>query len=517
MRYQWNMSGSGNITVHSQDFVSPAGKKRNILSGGFVGTWYPAEKSVLEQQIRSKMEECVVPAERLQGSRPSAVILPHAGYDYSLGTAGYALKLLEGSHYKKVIILGPSHRVYLSGKLCVPSEGEAFAVPGGSVAMDQEGIAFLKKHSDFVLFDDQIHEAEHSVQVLLPMLQYVLGSSLKVLPVITGVLSHEEAVRAGKLIKSLLTEETLLVISSDFTHYGRAFGYVPFRENIAENLEKLDLGAFELLEKKDPEAFGSYIQRTGATICGEGPLRIMLSMLGASQKVEKLHYTTSSAESGDYSHCVSYLSGMVTGPWEGLSASMGEADDTVEDFLSAEDKKALLQMARGSIEYVFEHRKVPVVDLFREQAPESTKQHCGCFVTLTLDGVLRGCIGEIEPYRAVYQAVTARAVDAAFRDTRFRQLTPGELRDVRIEISVLTPPRKVSSYRCIRIGQHGMTLSLHGRSAVFLPQVAPEQNWTLEETLHFLSLKAGLSGDAWKDPEAQFSVFEAIVFHEDGC
>ena len=503
MSYQWN-SGTGyeSITVRSQDFAAA----RKVLGGGLAGAWYKAEKSLLDQEIRQKICHCPLP-ESLKGKRPACVILPHAGYDYSLDTAAYALKMLQDFRYERVIILGPSHRVYLPGKLCVPDSGEAFAVPGGNVAMDTEGIAYLKENSTLFTADDSIHEGEHSVQVLLPMLRSVLGESWKVLPVIAGVLSDEDACRAAEMLRPLLTEDTLLVVSSDFTHYGKAFHYTPFPENTAEKIALLDLGAFDLIAGKDPAAFGDYIKETGATICGEAPLRIMLSLLGKNQSVEKLHYTTSSAQSGDYSHCVSYLSAVVTGEWEMPSP---------EDFLLPEDKRSLLSMARKAIEFVFEHREAPRPDQFRDLAPESALRKCGCFVTLTLDGALRGCIGEIAPYRSLYEAVTARAVDAAFRDNRFRQLTPGELRDVRIEISVLTPPHPVSSFRQIRIGQHGMTLSLNGNSAVFLPQVAPEQGWTLEETLHYLSMKAGLPPDAWKDPRTRFSVFEAIVFHEDG-
>ena len=138
----------------------------------------------------------------------------------------------------------------------------------------------------------------------------------------------------------------------------------------------------------------------------------------------------------------------------------------------------------------------------------------GCFVTLKIGEDLRGCIGEIEPMRPLYQAVTGRAVDSAFRDPRFPQLTPEEFRRVEIEISALTPARPVNSWQEIEIGRHGMTITRNGRSAVFLPQVAPEQGWNLEQTLTYLSRKAGLPADAWRSPDARFTVFEAIVFKE---
>ena len=143
------------------------------------------------------------------------------------------------------------------------------------------------------------------------------------------------------------------------------------------------------------------------------------------------------------------------------------------------------------------------------------RKNMGAFVTLNLkqNHRLRGCIGEIQPFRPLWKAVLGRAVDAAFRDPRFLPLTAQEFANVEIEISALTPAVPVGGWRDIVIGRHGMTLSKNGHSAVFLPQVAPEQGWDIEETLTHLSMKAGLPPDAWREG-ASFTVFKAIVFHE---
>ena len=164
--------------------------------------------------------------------------------------------------------------------------------------------------------------------------------------------------------------------------------------------------------------------------------------------------------------------------------------------------------------YAFQNRKSPVPTHFSAQATEHMKQKAGCFVTLKIGDDLRGCIGEITPLRSLYQAVTARACDSAFRDPRFPQLTLGEFRTVEIEISALTPAKPINSWKEIEIGKHGMTITKDGHSAVFLPQVATEQGWTLEETLSHLSRKAGLMPDAYKAKDAVFTVFEAVVFCE---
>jgi len=231
-----------------------------------------------------------------------------------------------------------------------------------------------------------------------------------------------------------------------------------------------------------------------------------------------LHYATSSDESRDFSRFVCYCS-------IGFHADLPPApertetkDETGSGTLSSSDKTFLLDLARRAIRYALNTRMIPTADALKvNQAALSPalRKNMGAFVTLSLkqNHRLRGCIGEIQPYRPLWKAVLGRAVDAAFRDPRFLPLTAQEFADVEIEISALTPAVTVGSWRDIVIGRHGMTLSKNGRSAVFLPQVAPEQGWGIEETLANLAMKAGLPPDAWREG-ASFTVFEAIVFHE---
>jgi AmmeMemoRadiSam system protein A len=136
------------------------------------------------------------------------------------------------------------------------------------------------------------------------------------------------------------------------------------------------------------------------------------------------------------------------------------------------------------------------------------------FVTLKENGQLRGCVGDIFPQRPLYKSVITNAIYAGFGDRRFPQLRKEEYDRLKVEISALTPPTPVASWRDIRIGIDGMVLNKDGHSAVFLPQVAPEQGWDLETTLRYLSEKAGLPADAWKEG-ASFLVFQAEVFGEE--
>ena len=145
---------------------------------------------------------------------------------------------------------------------------------------------------------------------------------------------------------------------------------------------------------------------------------------------------------------------------------------------------------------------------------DAMRQPRAAFVTLKKSGRLRGCIGDIFPQRPLYRSVIMNAINACVNDRRFPPVTQDECKDITIEISALTAPKPVASYHEIRIGTDGVVLNKEGHSAVFLPQVAPEQGWDLNQTLTQLSRKAGLGGDAWKKG-ASFLVFQAVVFGEE--
>jgi AmmeMemoRadiSam system protein A len=141
------------------------------------------------------------------------------------------------------------------------------------------------------------------------------------------------------------------------------------------------------------------------------------------------------------------------------------------------------------------------------------QQPRGAFVTLKKKGELRGCIGRMIGDEPLVKIVGVMAIQAAFNDRRFNQLTADELSDIEIEISVLTPMKKVSRVGDIVVGRDGVLINKDGYSAVFLPQVATEQKWNREEMLDNLCLKAGLTAGCWKE-KTQFSTFQAVVFSE---
>lgn len=468
------------------------------LKSRLAGSWYSADKTELEDEISTYIKDA---GEQKVSGNILGLILPHAGYRYSGRIAAYGIKQIMNKSYKRVIILGPTHRVPMRNSISV-SDFSHYSTPLGRVPLDTEAIAKLRKY-DFVKNIEFSHTSEHSVQIMLPFLQYAL-KDFSIIPVVVGQLDSDSTKKIADALLEITDDKTLVIASSDFTHYGARFNYTPFKDNIPENIKKLDMGAWNLIEKLNLINFTKYMDQTAATICGKNTIGILMLMLPHNSKPQLLKYGTSGEMTGEYSNSVSYLAAAFTGKWEKLK----------EAVISDDDKKKLLALARKTLTYYLRNNTPPAIEELDIELTPGMQKIMGAFVTLHKNGRLRGCIGEIKPRRALYQAVMDHAINSAVRDWRFRPVTPSELKEIDFEISALTPPEKVASWKDIEIGKHGMTLSKDGRSAVFLPQVAPEQNWDIAETLTQLSQKAGLPADAWKQG-AQFTVFEAVVFNED--
>ena len=170
-----------------------------------------------------------------------------------------------------------------------------------------------------------------------------------------------------------------------------------------------------------------------------------------------------------------------------------------------------MRIARNSIETFVKTGKAPDI----KTTDVRIKEIEGAFVTITKHGALRGCIGNIIGQKPLYETVRDMAVAAASLDPRFTPLSVAELKDINIEISVLSQPRRVKDASEIQLGKHGVIVSQNGHQGVFLPQVANETGWSKEEFLSQLcSQKAGLPSDAWKDPNTALYVFSANVFSE---
>jgi AmmeMemoRadiSam system protein B/AmmeMemoRadiSam system protein A len=477
--------------------------KMDVLKSSLAGTWYKADPNALRADLAGFFQKAAVePKEDIV-----ALILPHAGYQYSGQTAACGVKSL-GRSYKRIVVIGPTHYLPMEDMFSVP-RATHYETPLGRVPLDVE---FAEKLLTYPLFQNvpAAYQQEHSVQIEVPLLQYKLGD-FKLVLIVAGQCSYDTIAKAGRILASLIDTDTLVVASSDFTHYGSQYQYVPFKENIPEGLRKLDMGAFEFIAKLDARGLLGYRDSTGATICGCVPIAVLLETLGKDAKAEVVRYTTSGELTGDYSTSVSYLAAAFRGKWTNAAPPVSPASQTT---LSPEDKKQLLSLVRQTIRYALDHQRVPEPSDLSFAASESMQPPRAAFVTLKKNGQLRGCVGDIFPQRPLYKSVITNAIYAGFGDRRFPQLQKDEYDQIKVEISALTAPTPVASWRQIRIGVDGMVLNKDGHSAVFLPQVAPEQGWNLETTLQYLSEKAGLPADAWKEG-ASFLVFQADVFGEE--
>jgi len=482
-----------------------AAMPKKVFTSTLAGRWYEADPV----RLTAELDGYLANVDTAALGEVHALILPHAGYRYSGQVAAHGVKQVAVKRFSRVIVMGPTHQLPMEDVASVP-DATHYATPLGEIPLDVAFIRALKQYPQFRTIRGA-HDTEHSVQIEVPLLQRVLDN-FKLVPIVVGQLDAASCREMGRVLAGLIDADALVVVSSDFTHYGPNYGYVPFRDDVPTNLEKLDRGAWNFIEKKDLNGFYDYIDQTGATICGRHPIGLLLAMLPADSQPHLLKYDTSGNLMGDTSNSVSYLSIAVTGTWKQGKAVAVQPQE--EAALTEGDRAQLLALARATLECAVKQQRVPTPEELGIAITPAMRRVRGAFVTLNKDGQLRGCIGDILPSRPLYKAVMGNAINAGLRDRRFRPVQAEELPLLHYEISALTEPEPVPSYGDIVIGRHGMVVEKAGRSAVYLPQVAPEQGWDLAETLTHLSQKAGLPPDAWREG-ASFTVFEAIVFAEE--
>jgi len=510
------------------------GNKRPLK---FAGSWYEADPKKLAVQIDGYNEaarpKTLALEKDLTGQEVLAIVAPHAGYTFSGPTAACSYQPPLGKKIKRVFLLGPSHYKGFSG--AAVTADKSFATVFGDLQVDTDTVNQLKHDHEFQELSE-VHRNEHSLEMQLAFIKKDLGD-VKIVPILIGRLDDASDARyLAAQIKSHLHDGDLIVVSSDFTHYGPRYGYTPFGVKIDGNVKKLDMEAFSYLKKNDLEGFFAFYQRTEDTICGVYGLAVLLALLPEDAVGHLIDYRTSrDSVVEDDSNSVSYLAIVFSAAhgWNVHKESSQNLDGLTED-----DKQSLLRLARGTLEHYVSGGKAPdfgtvsaaghinlnaqlkrpqgvFVTLFR-LLPENLKGKRGINTTSgARDGKeLRGCIGYIMPVKPLYQAVMENTMSACSKDLRFEPVEPGELKDIEIEISVLTVPKKVASYKDIRVGTDGVLLYCQGRQSVFLPHVATEFGWDLDETLSQLAHKAGLPRLAWQSPGARFEVFQAISMEE---
>jgi MEMO1 family protein len=479
----------------------------DIREPAVAGKFYPESAAKLKLAVEKFMQDATPAIVK----KPIAIILPHAGYIFSGQICADGFKQAANHPYDVIVILGTNHTSpNLQGIALYPGKG--FRTPLGTVPVDKSIMsALLKENPTDCILDKLPHESEHSIEVMVPFIQVVFPKA-KIVPIVVGSQDTYICTRFGQaLAKVLKNKNALIIASSDLSHYPNA--------QDANTVDRETLAAIATL---DPAAFRKIVQahrdknipNLGTSACGEAPIMAAMAAaksLGANRGLIVSYANSSDTSIGEQSRVVGYGAVVLTAEKEekNVMASNQSKPAASSTELSPSDKKALLAFARETISRIFLTDTAPLARDFNA----ILQQPRGAFVTLKKHGELRGCIGRMVGDEPLVKIVGNMAIQAAFNDRRFSPLNADELKDVEIEISVLTPMKQVAGASDILVGRDGVLLSKDGHSAVFLPQVAKEQGWSREEMLDNLCRKAGLATGCWKKG-ARFSTFQAIVFSE---
>ena len=437
----------------------------------------------------------------------AALIVPHAGYYFSGNVAAAAyMAVPKDKQYKRIFLLGPSHHEWLDGA-SVNTEADYYATPLGQVKVDRETAVALMAADSVFRYEPKAHDREHCLEVQLPFLQRRFGNGKStqtsedsvppIVPIIISTNDFQKLKRIAEALKPYLTEENLFIVSSDFSHYPKY-----------EDACKVDALTGKAVESGDVEQFIAALEenaRSGVlglstSACGELAIVTLLMMIDSTYEVKHLMYQNSGdADESDHSRVVGYHAFAIV--------RNGQTRTDADFSLSDEEKRMLKEIAMTSIKDSLDGKPIS----HHSPLTSHLSEKCGAFVSLHKHGRLRGCIGHFGEDMPLHEIVAEMARAAAFEDPRFMPVTADELADIDIEISVLTPMRRIQSLDEFELHRHGIYIRKGYRSGTYLPQVADEVNWTKEEFVsHCAQDKAGIGWDGWKD--AELYVYEAIVF-----
>jgi AmmeMemoRadiSam system protein B/AmmeMemoRadiSam system protein A len=463
------------------------------------GTWYPGNPSELKALVESALDKAA--GSEVDG-KIAAVVCPHAGFMYSGGVAAYSYRALRGKKFDTVMVIGVSHRYPFRGVAIYDCAG--FRTPLGVMPVDGAMVSDLMKREPRIKNLPEAFQNEHSLEMQLPFLQTVLPKA-KLVPLIIG--DHDFSTcewLADAVAGCIRGKRVLMVASSDLSHY-----------HAYDTAVEMDGRLLEKLRAMDPAAFYECLKSGGCEACGRGP--ILTAMLVAKQlganSCKILHYENSGDVTGEKNSPRGVV-GYAAAAFFKASADRDEAETPREKAgsatgrLSDQERAELREIARKSLEAACRGTEAPPV----HAGSPRLKEPGAAFVTLYKKGQLRGCIGHVVARMPLADTVAEMAEAAAIHDPRFRPVRAEELGDIRFEISVLTPLKKINSPEEIEVGKHGLVIARGGSMGLLLPQVATEQGWDKTTFLEHTCLKAGLPRDAWKEKGTEIYVFSAEVF-----
>ena len=449
--------------------------KNSIKEPAVAGSFYPGGKDELASTVNAYLSRAGAPAGE---GRLIALIAPHAGYQFSGQVAAYSYRHINERAVDTVILIGASHFSSYAGA-SVLAEGR-MNTPLGSVKINERIARSLLSDQAGVTVFREAYEKEHSLEVQLPFLQQTLRN-FTVVPILMGAATRESFTHLVDKLTGILrkNDRAIIIASTDLSHYHDSRTAAGKDRKVIDAVTRMSVEDLQgLLAGGEGEACGGYPVL----------LTMMVSRnLGATNGI-LYKYADSGDVTGDHSRVVGY-------------GAMGIYRSPLAD----QQKQALLLLARRTVVDYVKHKKAPepAMNDPRLQANGAT------FVTINRHGSLRGCIGNIQPVMPLYRSVIRNAVAASSQDFRFPPVTPDELGDMEVEVTILSPLEPLTDIGEITIGTHGLYIVKGDHAGILLPQVATENGWDAKTFLEQVCAKAGLPSDAWKD--AQLYRFSADI------
>jgi AmmeMemoRadiSam system protein B/AmmeMemoRadiSam system protein A len=472
------------------------------------GQFYPSDPIELKKMVAGHLG-AVKDLPQIDG-QIIGLIVPHAGLIYSGPIAAYSYKLLENSRVDKVVLCGCSHKYRFSG-LSVFGSGIQWKNSLGTVLCDDGLCNYLIGYDkSFGLFPEA-QTKEHCLEVQLPYLQTVL-KDFKIIPIVMGEPTPGTIDVLARALASIPSSPgTILVASTDWQHYRPA--------SIGG---KMDSVGMECLRNFDIEGLEKNLQNGKTEMCSDGAVLAVMKAAKArgANRVKILKYGDSGDTSKDKSQVVGYVAAVLyksnepvgekeTETKKKVSGASSDEDLAKRFDLNEDNKRILLEIARESIKSHLTGKPLPEFEI-----PDALNEFGAAFVTLNENNQLRGCIGHTTAVEPLYKTISICAVQAAVGDPRFPPVTPDEIGKLRIEISVLTPMKKIESIDEVKVGRDGLMIFKGSRRGLLLPQVATEYGWNATQFLEQTCLKAGLNINDYKLPDAVIYRFQAVIFGE---
>lgn len=471
----------------------------NIREPVFAGRFYEGNSARLNNQLDQLFDDAgrIDFTSDISGNSLQALIVPHAGYIFSGKIAASAYHLLNPEKkYKRIFILASSHRYSFNG-VAVYNKGN-YSTPFGEIKTDIQLANELAEKSSLFIIHPEAHDNEHSIEVQLPFLQYVLDDDFVLVPLVIGTHNPATCREIAEILKPWFTPENLFVISTDFSHYPNYSDACETDEKTANTIcsnHPENLISTLNSQKKN------HIQGLATSLCGWTSVFTLLNM---TQGKEYSYHEIAYQNSGDTP--IYGKKNRVVGYW-----AIVVTVKKTEFVIDKSEKDELLKKARNAITHF-----VKTGERGKIQPPESSgilNEKTGVFVSIYINGKLRGCIGGFAGEETLNEMVQQLAPSSAC-DRRFEPVQEDELANMQLEISVLSPLKKIDSTEEIVLGKHGIYIRQGYNSGTFLPQVATKTGWSLEEFLgHCARDKAVIGWNGWKT--AEIFIYEAIVFSEE--